>query len=754
MKRQSKNEYNKYLNIFYALSKYIKIQNTKHTLLCFKHVPRSILKLDSTNQYYITKQEKFMIISHIHNYEHNKHKRYIVDMVECFFDSKTSKKTMYSKPLHVHVELISNINLRQYDLLLINIDKLRNKHLYKLKQTDYAFIYHLELHKNHYIHNLIQSNLSSISKDIKKQNNELEVFKKEDSTHKKICMVVKRHNIFVLKNISNHTLVYTKISQKALKALPKFAILILNEHNEIVEVLGSILESKHDKIISMLEYGYYQKEFDANSIKQAVNIIESFSNIKGHKLPSIFSKKTFDTTLRYDLTHFAFCTIDPINAKDHDDAIYFDSIKNILYVAIADVSEYVIENSILDKEAKNRAFSLYFPNQVFPMLPPVLSSNACSLKPFTNKLAIVWEIRLHKRNANVLQSRVFKAVICSKASLNYKQVHNLIEKRIELNNLDISKSLISFYKFAKILNKNRMKYGFDFRLRDFIFKVDYYDRLKGISQSNKDSSHLLVEEAMLLANKESSKLLQSMKCGIFRNHKSPTIKDFNHLIKLLSQMGYDTKQFKKNKNKLVNNTDDFKSKRSKFMLDSLKHIQAQKNDIFSNDILDFCIVRHFSKANYMACNDGHFGLGFESYTHFTSPIRRYADLIVHRIISANLYKNDKKIKFIMDEAKLLLPHINNMELKFYAIEYFYKKLKMIRYAQDKFPFQEKVLILEVKNNIAYGIPIQHISYCDIEISLFNNNSKIIAPTIMEVLVVDVDFNSMCLKATFCNEFTK
>ena len=203
-----------------------------------------------------------------------------------------------------------------------------------------------------------------------------------------------------------------KASQKSLKTLPANTILKLNPRNgEILEVLGAIDDPSIDERI-VLSLQNRTEDFSIQAQLEADN----FQNVRLR-----------DFKERVDCTHLPFCAIDPVGAKDHDDAICFDSENSTLFVAIADVSYYVPNESALDLEARNRGFSIYFPHKSIPMLPRVLSENLCSLSEGNLRLAMVWKIRLHKRTNAVLHSELFEAVIKVRQKLSYAMVDTLLE---------------------------------------------------------------------------------------------------------------------------------------------------------------------------------------------------------------------------------------------------------------------------------------------------------------------------------------
>lgn len=751
-------KYIKKLTILYILSKASikpKEPNIENFLMQFDN---SFISRQPLQKYALVRRARAMIIVKAEIISRKQDNIYRLMLVEAFFTSskkakeqnKTSAKT---QPTIIYVEIESSKTFQPHELMLIRI-KGNYKPYCRISKKDYRKVMHLKLQHKHGLHTIIQKNLDyakiydeTNNKTKNKKTSKTEVNENNIRTQY-ICVIVKnKDDLVVAKMLHNNAFIKLKDKQKSLKTLPDFTLILVDKDYRITKVLGSLLQGYNDKTISLNVANYNPASFSKEVLREARNMAQSLADIQGIPFPPINIKKPLDTTLRYDMTHLPFCTIDPINAKDHDDAIYYDSKMGVLYVAIADVSSYVTFNSAIDKAAQNNAFSLYFPNQVFPMLPPSLSSNACSLKPKKKRLALVWVLRLHKRTAAILHAQVYQAVICSHASLNYNQVtkflenpsHNTSIKR----NKEMCNSLIEFSQLAYLLHKKRMKQGIDLILQDFNIEIDNDENIKNISLQTRDKSHILVEEAMLLANQASANYLETIGYGIYRNHSYPQKAHFNRLMALLSKMDFNATPLSY-KTRYKNKEIMQKTERKK-MLDSLQEIQKEAIKKHKRNIIDFYIVRHFAKANYMIQNEGHFGLGFPCYTHFTSPIRRYSDLIVHRIITAYLQNNHDMLPAIIYKAKCVLPHINDREIQFDSIESYYKRLKMLRYAQSMLPFLDEALILEVRGGVAHGIPLNKIGFCNVVIR--NIDSIVSCPMIAQIEIVGVDFNSMNLKAT-------
>ena len=741
-------KYAEKLALFHALSK-TPIKTSK-TIQSFLNECKNKLISTKGEYYFLPKDVKFMVVTKLEKIPHTD-TSYKLMLTEAFFSIsykrlQAQKDFIRTNPYIYYVTLTSKKPLQIHDLLLIRIKK-DSKKYQEIPKYDYKKVMQLELHYKHGLNMIINKNLyyannqhtSHIKQDSKKHKTT-----ESNAVTRHICMITERKKRIVAQALNTRMILPVKATQKALKALPKFTLIAVNENNEITEVLGNLTQGSLDREIALYINDYTPKDFSQKALNEAENMAKSFINTESIPLPKNHIKKQLDNTCRYDLTHLPFCTIDPVNAKDHDDAIYYDSKHSILYVAIADVSSYVSLDSTLDKEARDRAFSLYFPNKVFPMLPPQLSSHACSLKQDEKRLALVWALKLHKRNVKVLHSQIFKAVICSHASLNYKQVSHFLESRLDskscknmeskpINNQAIEESLLAFSKLAVLLYKKRMQNGIDLALRDFSLQVDDDEKLDSITIDSKDISHTIVEEAMLLANQASAMYLHSIKHGIYRNHAEPNKRDFYKLLNVLSNMNIGNKSIESKRNKKHNN-----------MLTTLQALQKEAIKKHKRHIVDFCIVRHFAKANYMSNSIGHFGLGFPFYTHFTSPIRRYSDLLVHRLITAHLQNNTKILQYIMRETKTILAHINKREVQFDSIESYYKRLKMLRYAQDLLPFSDEALVFMVRKSVAYGFPLHKVGYCSVEIDC--KDCVINTHEVIQIQIIGVDFNTLSLKA--------
>ena len=445
-------------------------------------------------------------------------------------------------------------------------------------------------------------------------------------------------------NIQNGLSLALKASQKSLKALPLGTLLkINNANNEITEVLGLITDPNIDEKISLAIYNKKDEftpacEDEARAWGDAVD-------------PSMYKE-------RVDLQHLPFCTIDPDDAKDFDDAIYYDTSKNELYVAIADVSEYVSAFSATDKEAKNRCFSIYFPHKSVPMLPRTLSENICSLRPDEPRLAFTFKISLND-DLSVKKEELFSAIIKSKKRFTYNEVDKILENKsgCEQGILDW---LLSLHKITQRLKQIRLKKGFDFRSKELKMSLNDDGLIASTHFESETPSHALIEDCMLLANKAAAKMISK---GVFRNHAPADIKKINFLLDDLAALGIEA-QYESDLALMI------------------AKIQSKANELGIREDADKLIIKAQKRAEYSHTSSGHFGLGFETYTHFTSPIRRYSDLTLHRLLKAQLAKDDKLYNYLLEGIEATCEELNIKEREADKVAFDFMDRKFARWAEQ------------------------------------------------------------------------
>ncbi len=505
----------------------------------------------------------------------------------------------------------------------------------------------------------------------------------------KVILIIKRARIFdiVYTNINENgafeilniktnlpTIAYMRdFDIKALKIGTVLKIDSLT--NEILEIFGHLRDARVDEKISLALFNR-RDEFEQESIEQAERIDLD-----------VDSSKYRD---RIDLRDLDFCTIDPVTAKDFDDAIYFDIDSFTLYVAIADVSYYIDYFSPIDKEAKKRGFTTYFPHKSFPMLPKELSENICSLKPHQDRLAFVSKIKLDRESLEPISEEFFEAIIHSKRRFNYNEVDSIIESggvNIKRGvDKRILKYLLPLYRVTIKLRKKRLKDGFDFRSDEVKLTIDSEHNLVDTRLESSTPSHSLIEECMLLANQASAKLFDY---GIFRVHLPPQLNKLEELLTQLATIGIT-----------VNEYNDSPS--------LIRAIQQKAKEIELESEVDEMIIKSLKQATYSPENLGHFGLGFSHYSHFTSPIRRYSDLILHRLIKAKLKDNKKESDYLLRNIEPLCAMVSELERDATKAEWNFRDRKLARWADRHIGESFNAHIIEV------GESAKAILDCDID----------------------------------------
>ena len=327
-----------------------------------------------------------------------------------------------------------------------------------------------------------------------------------------------------------------------------------------------------------------------------------------------------DKTHRVDLRDVPFVTIDGEDARDFDDAVWCAPQANgfQLRVAIADVSHYVPVGSALDEEASLRGNSVYFPERVVPMFPEVLSNGLCSLKPEVDRLAMVCDMQID--HSGQLQDYAFyEAVIHSHARLTYTDVGTVIEdgwsRHVPAERVEDIERLLGLYKVLRSAREQRG--ALDFETQETRILFDEQRKIAAIEPVHRNSAHKLIEECMLIANVATAQFLEALEQpALFRVHEGPSAEKLENLRAFLGELSLDLPGG---------------------MKPTPEHYQSLLGRVEARDdshIIQTMLLRSLSQAVYQPENAGHFGLHYEAYAHFTSPIRRYPDLLVHRAIRA------------------------------------------------------------------------------------------------------------------------
>ncbi len=466
-------------------------------------------------------------------------------------------------------------------------------------------------------------------------------------------------------NIKNESIFEMPASQKSLKQLPLGSVLkIDNITNAIEEVLGVMSDPSVDEKISLALFDkeeFFSAKAEAEAKSHGDSVVKSY-------YPD-----------RLDLTHLPFCTIDPVDAKDFDDAIYFDVKNHILYVAIADVSAYVFEMGPIDKEASERGFSIYFPHKAIPMLPRALSENICSLKPNVDRLAYTFKITLDPFTCKPIKEELYESIIHSRRRYTYEEIDLFLQGHThDVSAVDetILSYLLPLHTMTQKLRDIRLENSFSFRTSEIRMRLDEAQNLRATTVEEETPSHALIEDCMLLANKAAA---HKLGFGIFRTHESPSLERMESLLNDLVLIG-------------------IRVKLSADIPRMIQAIQKQADTLNLRDEVDKLVIKSQKKAIYEPQNKGHFGLGFDSYTHFTSPIRRYSDLTLHRLLKAKAVHDEKKLTFALKDIDALCEKISNLERESDKVAWDYMDRKFARYMALHVGDNFKAIVVETEQN--------------------------------------------------------
>lgn len=389
---------------------------------------------------------------------------------------------------------------------------------------------------------------------------------------------------------------------------------------EIVEILGNTHDAGMDITALVLSAGI-KTTFPEEVLLELEDIPDEISKL--------------DYPNRKDLTDKLIITIDGIDAKDLDDAVRVEMLDNgnyLLGVYIADVSNYVKEGTFLDLEAFERGTSVYLPDRVIPMLPKKLSNGICSLNEGVDRLVMCCEMEIDN-SGNVVNSEIFEGVINSRHRMTYDDVNMILKGDKELINKyhDIYDMLLNANKLSKILNNKRETRGaFMFETPEAKIILNEKGNVVDIVLRQRFDAECLIEEFMLISNECVAETMTWLDVPfIYRVHEEPADDKVSKLMLMVNNFGYDYKiKGQKSVSRLL----------QKILKDhDLNEPGLSTEDITRRGIVNKALIRTMAKAKYQETNIGHFGLGSKCYTHFTSPIRRYPDLLVHRLIKEFMF---------------------------------------------------------------------------------------------------------------------
>ena len=566
-------------------------------------------------------------------------------------------------------EQVSQVAGPEYSIITGKVDLTRNGYGYVVSEEteDDVFVSQVNLH--HALHgDLVKVQLFACRRGSRPEGEVIEIMSRARETFvgivelgKNFAFLTTDHrqlavDIFIpLKGLHG-----AQNGQKAITRILEWPEGAKNPIGEIVEVLGDVGNNDTEMHAILAEFELPSR-FPAEIEKAAKKITGKISSaeIKG----------------RRDFREVVTFTVDPADAKDFDDALSLKILSDGIYevgVHIADVTHYVIPGSVLDQEAFNRATSVYLVDRTVPMLPELLSNELCSLRPDEDKLCFSAVFRMDA-HAKIINTWLGKTIIRSNRRFAYEEVQEIIEK----GQGELSEEILILHGLAQTLRAERVKKGsIEFDRVEVKFKLDENGKPLGILFKENKVSNQLIEEFMLLANKKVAEFCSGVmkephpeRIGkgstcVFRIHDKPNMEKLENFARFVGKFGHQ-----------IQMTSDRK------IMESLNRLLEDVQGKPEQNLMETLALRSMSKAVYSPENIGHYGLGFKHYTHFTSPIRRYPDMMVHRFLEFYLTGTGSlpKGNVLSEDCK----HASDMEKKAADAERASIKYKQVEYMADK-----------------------------------------------------------------------
>ena len=499
-------------------------------------------------------------------------------------------------------------------------------------------------------------------------------------------------------------------------------------HKVLVRLLNKIDNKNYKGAIVKILGHVDDPGVDILSIAAKYEIEEEFNESVIEELKTIpLNVKEEEYEGRVDLRDKMIFTIDGDDTKDIDDAISIEKMSNGNYklgVHIADVSYYVKENSPLDEEAYKRGTSVYLANTVIPMLPHELSNGICSLNPNVDRLTISCTMEIDP-NGEIIDYDIFESVIKSNIQMTYKKVNSILEENIIPDGYEkYVDSLKLMEELANILRQNKVRKGYiDFEIDEAKIITDEIGEAIDVKLRERGTGEKLIEDFMIAANETVARHINNMEYPfIYRIHGEPNEEKINNFLNFISILGYHVKKL------------------NKITPKSMQELLNELKDVKEYPILSSLLLRSMQKAVYDKNNIGHFGLASKCYTHFTSPIRRYPDTTVHRLLRTYLFNkniNMDTIKYWDQKLAPLSLHTSERERASIECEREVDDMKMAEYMEKHIGEEYKGIVsgvvsfgmfIELPNKIEGLVRIDDLTddyyrYDEATFSLIGNNNK-------------------------------